>query len=210
MVREDILGGLRTALARGQSLRQAMMSFYNAGYIKQEIEEAARAVQAEISNPTQQQFIPGPTAPIFQRTNIMELDPNEKPKEVFSQTATFVQQPVQPQTIQKVSAYGPPVQPQAIVQQQVQPIAQPQVIVQPQTIQKVSAYGPPVQPQAIVQQQVQPIAQPQAIVQQPSIVAKPRGKAIIFILLALLLILIGGLIAVFFFKGEILSFFESV
>jgi len=175
MVREDILGGLRTALARGQSLRQAMMSFYNAGYIKQEIEEAARAVQAEISNPTQQQFIPGPTAPIFQRTNIMELDPNEKPKEVFSQTATFVQQPVQPQTIQKVSAYGPPVQ-----------------------------------PQAIVQQQVQPIAQPQAIVQQPSIVAKPRGKAIIFILLALLLILIGGLIAVFFFKGEILSFFESV
>lgn len=46
MVREDILGGLNSALARGQSLRQAMMSFYNAGYLKEEIEAAAKFLKS--------------------------------------------------------------------------------------------------------------------------------------------------------------------
>lgn len=182
MVREDILGGLRTALARGQTLRQSMMSFYNSGYLKQEIEEAAKVLQAEKNQPLQPQFAQGPseTAPIFQRTSSIEEDSNEEPKEVLSQTAKPAQ-PQQPQTIQKVSAYGQPAQPTQPVQQPAQ---------QPQTIQKVSAYGPPPQTQ-----------QPQA--------KKPRGKAIIFILLALLIILIGGLIAVFFFKDELLAFFNT-
>ena len=191
MVREDILGGLRTALARGQTLRQAMMSFYNAGYIKEEIEEAAKALQAERNQPLQPQFAQGPAAPIFQRSTV-EKDPNEEPKEILSQTAKLAQptQPAKPQTIQKVSAYGQPQQTQP-VQQPVQPqlVQQPTQQIQPQTIQKVSAYGQPQQTQ-----------QPQT--------AKPRGKAIIFILLALLIILVGGLIAIFFFKEEILSLFE--
>jgi len=176
MVREDILGGLRTALARGQTLRQAMMSFYNAGYIKEEIEEAAKALQAEINQPVQfQSQTSVEQADIFQRTDSQENQP------VQPQPA---QQPTQLQTIQKVSAYGQPVQP-------LQQTIQPQPFQQPQTIQKVSAYGPPQQ------------------VQQPQLAAKPRGKAIIFILLALLILLIGGLIAVFFFKDELLAFFNS-
>lgn len=47
MVNKEILGGLKSALERGQSLKQAMMSLYNAGYRKEEIEEAARALQLE-------------------------------------------------------------------------------------------------------------------------------------------------------------------
>src|SRR3989344_2136816 len=39
MVREDILGGLKVELSKGHSLQQAMQSFYNAGYSKEEIEE---------------------------------------------------------------------------------------------------------------------------------------------------------------------------
>jgi type VII secretion protein EssA len=39
---EDIIGGLKSAVSRGEDLKQAMMSFYNAGYTKQEIEDAAR------------------------------------------------------------------------------------------------------------------------------------------------------------------------
>ena len=194
MVREDILGGLRTALARGQTLRQAMMSFYNSGYLKQEIEEAAKALQAEKNQPLQPQFAPGLAAPIFQRTTSIEKDSNEEPKEVLSQTAKLAQ-PAQPQTIQKVSAYGKPQQ----TQQVQKPVQSPQVqqptqqVQQPvQTIQKVSAYGLPAQPKPI----------------QPQITTKPRGKAIIFILIALLIILIGGLIAIFFFKEEILTLFE--
>ena len=44
MVRQDILKGLETALLRGSSLKEAMMSFYNSGYNKEEIEEAARYI----------------------------------------------------------------------------------------------------------------------------------------------------------------------
>jgi len=44
-MREDILGGLRLALIRGETLKKAMMTFYNAGYKKNDIEEAAAALQ---------------------------------------------------------------------------------------------------------------------------------------------------------------------
>ncbi len=180
MVREDILGGLRTALSRGQTLRQAMMSFYNAGYIKEEIEEAAKALLAEKNQPAQTQFAPGPSAPIFQRSDFTKTSPDEKPREVLSQAAKQTQ-PTQ-QTTQKVSAYGTPAQP-AKQSVQIQPVQQPTQ----QTTQKISAYPPQVQ-------QVQS--------------SKPKGKTIIFILIALLIILVIGLIAVFFFKDEILAFFE--
>lgn len=42
MARDEIVEGLRMALGRGESLLQAMMSFYNAGYLKKEVEEAAQ------------------------------------------------------------------------------------------------------------------------------------------------------------------------
>ncbi len=48
MVKEDILGGLRVALEKGNSLQQAMQSFYNSGYKKEDIEEAAREIQRRI------------------------------------------------------------------------------------------------------------------------------------------------------------------
>ena len=44
-MREDILEGLKIAVSKGESLQQAMQSFFNAGYKKEEIEEAARALQ---------------------------------------------------------------------------------------------------------------------------------------------------------------------
>jgi hypothetical protein len=55
MVRGDIVGGLKIALSKGQSLQDAMQSFYNSGYIKEEIEEAAKALSSEeILKATQQ------------------------------------------------------------------------------------------------------------------------------------------------------------
>jgi tetrahydromethanopterin S-methyltransferase subunit A len=39
---QEILGGLRSAIERGELLKEAMMTFYRAGYDKNEIEEAAR------------------------------------------------------------------------------------------------------------------------------------------------------------------------
>jgi hypothetical protein len=55
MVNQEIVEGLRLALSRGYTLERAMMSFYNAGYKKEEIEEAARALYSHpshsLSNP---------------------------------------------------------------------------------------------------------------------------------------------------------------
>jgi hypothetical protein len=42
MVNEEILGGLTSALERGESLKRAMITLYNSGYKKEEIEECAR------------------------------------------------------------------------------------------------------------------------------------------------------------------------
>jgi len=46
-MREDIFGGSKLAVSKGETLQQAMMSFYNAGYKKEDIEEAAKVLQAQ-------------------------------------------------------------------------------------------------------------------------------------------------------------------
>lgn len=53
MIDEEILGGLRAAISRGESLEKAMMSFYNSGYKKEKIEEAARSLQMHERQPVQ-------------------------------------------------------------------------------------------------------------------------------------------------------------
>ncbi len=150
MVREDILGGLKTALQRGESLKQAMLTFFNAGYTKEEIEEAARALETGKISPAQQ------TPPAL-----------FVPQEVASRTGRTAAP-----SIQKVSGYGEK-------PAKVMPVIQKPVVMTPQ---KVSGYGE---------------------------VEKPKGKAVIFILIALLLILLGILAALFFFKDEILSLFGA-
>jgi cobalamin biosynthesis Mg chelatase CobN len=39
---DDILGGIKAAISRGETLKQAMITLFNAGYSKGEIEDAAR------------------------------------------------------------------------------------------------------------------------------------------------------------------------
>ncbi len=53
MINQEILEGLKFALSKGQTLYQAMLSFYNAGYKKEEIEEAAKVLhlQQEVHPP---------------------------------------------------------------------------------------------------------------------------------------------------------------
>jgi hypothetical protein len=47
MLNPDILGGLKSAITRGYSLEEAMLSFLNAGYKREEIEEAAQSFQTQ-------------------------------------------------------------------------------------------------------------------------------------------------------------------
>lgn len=44
MTNNEILEGLKTAIERNYTLEQAMISFFNAGYKKEDIEEAARTL----------------------------------------------------------------------------------------------------------------------------------------------------------------------
>lgn len=158
MVREDILGGLKLALQKGESLKQAMMSFHSAGYTKEEIDEAARVLEAERAGQPAQPVQPQQPQPIAQP--VAQVQPP---------------QPTPPaKTVQNVSAYGQPAQPV-----QPQPVQQPQPVA-PQT---VSAYG-----------------------QAPK---NPKGKAVVFILVALLFVLLGILAAVFFFKEELTEFLNN-
>jgi len=249
MVREDIIEGLRAAMARGQTLRQAMMSFYNAGYVKDEIEEAARVMQTRINNPQlQQQFPHVEEAQVFQRGQAVVRHPNEKPREVLSQTAKLPQpkQLKTPQTVQKVSAYGTQ-SPPKMQQNQSSPQFQSQSPSQQPPSQQHPSQTPSQQPpspaQALSQASLpeQPLSSPPSPVQKPpqtsqnppqiqqspqliqkvssygqentsnktKIREKPRGKIMIFVLLGILILLIGSLVAVLFFKEKILSFFEG-
>lgn len=98
MVREDIIAGLRSAVAKKESLKQAMISFYNAGYKREEIQEAARALQEE-------QLTLGIQQPQLAQQPQMQQQP------VQMQQPQFVQQPVQQmqpgRPVQVVSGYAP-------------------------------------------------------------------------------------------------------
>lgn len=89
---EEIAAGLKNALERGQSLRSAMMSFYNAGYEKQEIEEAARTLAELKIEPVQRVQ----KTPILTGMPVPEKKPEPK---LIAKTEI-------PATMQKVSNYG--------------------------------------------------------------------------------------------------------
>jgi len=93
---EEILGGLKNALERGESLQKAMMTFFNAGYKKEEIEEAARAVntnQVEINKP----ISPQPSAPVPQAP----VQSSQQPVKQVVSNYDEKQIPVQPKIISK-------------------------------------------------------------------------------------------------------------
>ena len=46
MVREDILGGLKNALERGESMQEAKETFISAGYPKADVEEASVSLES--------------------------------------------------------------------------------------------------------------------------------------------------------------------
>ncbi len=125
MVREDIVGGLKVALSKGATLQQAMQSFYNAGYNKEEIEDAARYVMTNQQNIVPIQQIQ-PTRPIQQIQQ-----PAQIPSSQIQKTPQQIQIPVQVLKIpQQIQIPAPIQNPQIYAQVQEQP---------PQ-IQKVSSY----------------------------------------------------------------------
>jgi len=103
MVNQDILEGLRLALSRGNNLEKSMLSFFNAGYDRKEIEEAARALYENPSQPLSHPEKPIPeeyTKPIQE---IYQPIPNQ-PVLMYGQTP--IQEIPEKESQQLISRYG--------------------------------------------------------------------------------------------------------
>ncbi len=131
MVNELILGALNSALARGESLKKAMMTVYNAGYKKEEISEAAKSINESGFVAQAQQTPPQVQEPVKKGKKQKESKQPQSPQQVNVQMLAPSQQ-VPPQSAQMQQPIQQQVPPQ---QAQQQPISQ--------TPQRVSGYGQP-------------------------------------------------------------------
>ena len=175
MVNEEILGGLKLAVSKGESLKQAMMSFYNAGYKKEEIEGAARALQGQkIENE--------PIQPV-QQAKLKK----QKPVQKVPQSA---------KTIQRVSNYGQEPHSKKIREGLRGAIKQ---------LEKIDVTLK-TKPKVIKQKLIKPPRRISTYEKKP----KSKGKLITFLLIFFLLFLLGALVAIFFFKQEILEFLNNL
>ena len=108
MAKEEIVEGLRMAVSKGEPLKQAMMSFYNSGYNKKDIEEAARVMQQPKPQPLFQPITTQAGIPVQQpQIPIQSLQPQALTQLTPLPTPQFRQLPQAPvQTVQMVSNYG--------------------------------------------------------------------------------------------------------
>ncbi|GIU68641.1 MAG: hypothetical protein KatS3mg001_491 [Candidatus Pacearchaeota archaeon] len=112
MVKEELVEGIRLALSKGESLEKAMMTFFNAGYPREEIEEAAKYAQSQqlYSQFQLQLQAQSQTQTTQQKKSETQKDKKtEEQKQPINQltTTNFMQssQGTQ-QVIQRVSEYG--------------------------------------------------------------------------------------------------------
>ncbi len=105
-MKSNLVYGLKHAVEKGESLQQAMVSFLNAGYSREEIEEAARVVNGqqssqvaqtpEVKNPVAKEAVPKPGVPVQKVSGYA----TEKPKVVSAKPKPVVQK------VEKVSGYN--------------------------------------------------------------------------------------------------------
>ena len=88
MVNEDILGGIETAIARGESFESSMMSFFNAGYVKEDIEWAAKAFQINQAKMVPEKIQMKPKAPVVVETKKEVAQPQFIKKPILKQNVS--------------------------------------------------------------------------------------------------------------------------
>jgi len=177
---DEILGGLKAALERGQSLKSSMNSFLNSGYSRAEIEEAARAL-AEPSH-FEQKIPETIIAPAPQK--IPAEIPYVKPKKQFFKKLI-------PEKKQVISSPLTPVPKERLMQEFPEPVQERQepvyeeprrIIQRPQRIPKISYYDE----------------------------RTSTEKLLIIVLVSFLIFLIGVLIFIFVFRKDLINFFSSM
>ena len=112
MVNEEILSGIISALSRGDSIKKAMMSFYNAGYKKEEIEEAAAiAVRSPTQNIPVSSTLSMTSVPSFPKPS-QSISQNPSPQKLETNQITNLSKE---KPKQKISSYGEKSGPQQIM-----------------------------------------------------------------------------------------------
>lgn len=206
MVNQEIFSGLASALYRGESLQRAMMTFFNAGYKKEEIEEAARTLRSQGAG----QITPQTQASQQQIQQVQSQKPIVKPQQIppaqFAQQKKVLKKPAipisktKPKTTQIVSSYGAPQSNNEELKRKIdKAIYQLKQIRVPSKVKVVESKNhpkPPVVIQKISDYRGEPV--------------KPFNKSLTILLVILLVILLGGLIAVFFFREQLIELFNNL
>jgi hypothetical protein len=104
MVNPDLVGGLKSALERGESLKQGMMSLFNSGYKREEIEDAARNLNSTPTLGIVQPKSLSPINPLPKTPSVPEKKEEKKQKLIPVKVQPYPQLQVAPQ-VQKVSYY---------------------------------------------------------------------------------------------------------
>lgn len=184
MINEEIVGGLKNALERGDSLKNAMISFYNAGYDKKEIEEAAKTL---LNYPTAK---PEATPEPAKKIEIKKEIPPQK-------------------IVQKVSQYGEENIPVPKMVSPVQKEAPKEL--QKLTLPAIQTFIPKELPKTIITalpQTTPKKAERQAQISSSAMTS--QEKAIIAILVGLLIFLVGLLVTIFLFRQQLIDFISSM
>ena len=227
-VNEEIVGGLISALSRKETLEKAMMTFYNAGYEKEEIEDSAKDVYNKLGSKAM--GINGSLQEALDDiANKAGVTKKEKPKEEesseeVSQNSDLNLKPIpekkpetKPETItdssikedissnKQVSIYGSDdspsnyQNPDELTKKIEEAIKGLRPVNIPSKIEIVNRSEFSKSPTVV--QHVSGYAEPQI---------KPASKAVTYMLIFILIILLGALVAVFLFKDELIQLFNEL
>jgi hypothetical protein len=223
MINEAIFSGLITALARGESLQNAMFSFYNAGYEKQEIEEAARELYKQTGG--QAEKLINPKKPLPETKAVLQglLKPTSEP----------LQKPLVPESYFRTA---PQIQVQPEVKLEVKKEVKPEIKKEPKTepIEIVSIYAEEDNSPDDLSSRINTAIATLKNIKLPSkmevISREAEGKSPVVIqrisdygegspkvinktvvwLIIILILLLGALAAIFFFKDKLIEIFNKL
>jgi hypothetical protein len=214
MAKEDIVGGLALAVQKGESLGQAMRTFLNSGYKSEEIQDAARMLQALPESPETVQ------SPITKKPSIFDFlknlfksqskqaIPQNKPLIPVAETTKKLMPNQNKMPISSVQ--------QQIIPQKIEPNSVPlsQHLGEPQSKSEIPQTK--IQEAPKVEQQVVPQQAPQQKIQEAPLeskyeVPKKGPKSIVIIILSIFLfLLVLSLLGVFLFKDSLIGLFNNL
>lgn len=194
-VNQEVFGGLVSAMSRGETLHGAMISLFNAGYKKSDIEDAARVLQSQTPVQFAQKQV------VMKKKQEMEKKSPPKKKVVIEKKKEIpVKKEKEEKMKQNVSKYEGTKKPgdfEKILDETIKSLQGSRSSVEviepgkgvsrpPIIIQKVSEYG----------------GAPTR--------GKPASKSAIVVLIILLVLLLGALVGLFIFKEKIINLLNNL